>query len=297
VRLAMKWIRRVLLSLAALVSAVSAFRFAEYSAAVAALLVIAASGVFGGFASYVSAHMAEPLGNDPDNSSLRKPPFSPRDILSHVTMGLLAAFVMPLFLSLIQSDLMTNILANKDGDEALYLFALGGFCLVAAFSSRTFMVRVTDKVLALDREVRQLRAATNAATAASEDAKTTAQQAAATSEEAKEIAEDGPGATEEENSPDDRDQIAEGTVREQNVSVDELNSNERAVLAALAEKPTTRRLVLNISRDANISLSATISALESLRQKRLVIRYRNTSKGTSLYARSARGRAFSGQAS
>ncbi|MGE5478438.1 MAG: YEATS-associated helix-containing protein [Bacteroidales bacterium] len=82
-------------------------------------------------------------------------------------VGVVAAFTVPLFLNLTQSNLLKDWLDRPTTSGGLVNLAVyGGFCLVAAFSSRAFMQGMADRVLA------QLRSEVEGATKQiAEDAK------------------------------------------------------------------------------------------------------------------------------
>jgi hypothetical protein len=58
------------------------------------------------------------------------------------TIGIGAAFVVPLFLQTISSDLI-----NQCKDDSKYYFIYAGFCLIASIFSRRFLNTVADKVI------------------------------------------------------------------------------------------------------------------------------------------------------
>jgi hypothetical protein len=64
-------------------------------------------------------------------------------------MGVVAAFIVPLFLSTISSDLLSSGVTDR-----LKLFVFGGFCIVAAIGSRAFIHNISDAVLEKVRDAR-----------------------------------------------------------------------------------------------------------------------------------------------
>ncbi len=99
------------------------------------LVIMILAGAFGGIVHYFLEQRRNPEGNS---------------ILRSVVISIAASFLVPLFLSMISSDLLTRS-ANDDG--ALFVFA--GFCLIAAISSTAFIRRLSQKVI---QEVKELRA-------------------------------------------------------------------------------------------------------------------------------------------
>ncbi len=65
-----------------------------------------------------------------------------------IIMGIVASFLVPLFLNMISSDLVETIL--KQTHDATYIskiFIFTGFCLIASIFSRTFMQNISNKLL------------------------------------------------------------------------------------------------------------------------------------------------------
>ena len=78
-----------------------------------------------------------------------------------VAIGIGASFLMPLFLSTLSSNLLTNLLGDTVNPSDAFVFA--GFCLLGAIASRAMIQTLTDKVLrearAARREVSELESA------------------------------------------------------------------------------------------------------------------------------------------
>jgi hypothetical protein len=268
-----------------------------------AIYIIIAGGIFGGWASYLAAR---PTDGDLGSVKVLANTVDPaRSWLPHVVLGTLAAFVVPLFLSLIQSDLLGDILQNNNNKRTLDYFTLGGFCLIASFSSRAFMTRLTDKVLALDRDVQRLRVGTEQATATSKQAKATSEVAEETSKQAREISEVAEETAKQAREtsevavdlavdPTDASTSASDTAVEEpntppEMPAQDLSEHEKAVLYALWVKPRSRRLPQNIATDASLSFSDTKQALDLLEAKGLVEDLKHTRTGVTVYRRTVRG--------
>lgn len=88
------------------------------------LLIIVIAGVIGGFAAYYL--------NDTENKSKHR----------SVTLGISAAFIVPVLLNMISSDLL-----EKAQSEIHKLFVFAGFCVLAAVFSRNFLENIYNKVL------------------------------------------------------------------------------------------------------------------------------------------------------
>lgn len=98
------------------------------------LTIMILAGAFGGVVNYF-------IGKKGDSTQ--------SSLLRSIVVGIAASFLVPLFLSMISSDLLARSASDV---EAMLVFT--GFCLVAAISSTTFIRRVSDKVL---QEVKDLR--------------------------------------------------------------------------------------------------------------------------------------------
>jgi hypothetical protein len=88
--------------------------------------IILAAGWFGGAVNYIFQRRENSQANYRES----------------VVVGIAAALLTPLFLSMIQSDLLA-----KGRQEQLALFTFAGLCLVAAITSRRFIESISDKVL------------------------------------------------------------------------------------------------------------------------------------------------------
>jgi hypothetical protein len=97
--------------------------------------VMLMSGVFGGLVNYYMLSQY-----DPDTTSM------PRSLV----VGIGAAFLVPVLLALVNSDL---IALSRDDSSRFLIFT--GFCLIAAIASRFVVTSVSDKILTEARTARQ----------------------------------------------------------------------------------------------------------------------------------------------
>ena len=88
------------------------------------------SGAFGGYLNYL---------HNFDTKDQEKRDFGTRS--KYILLGIGAAFLIPLFLKMLESELLSG-----DSDNLNYLI-FGGFCLIAAIFSRRFISSIGDKVL------------------------------------------------------------------------------------------------------------------------------------------------------
>ncbi|MFN4277374.1 MAG: YEATS-associated helix-containing protein [Ferrovibrio sp.] len=120
------------------------------------LCVIVSTGMLGGIANYLLSN-SRPQSDDPAGGT----PALQLSWLGYAFLGIIAALIVPLFLSLAQSSLLDDIIKATCNDEptngaaqsancsSLYgkLFIFAGFCLLAAFSSRAFLQGMSEKLL------------------------------------------------------------------------------------------------------------------------------------------------------
>jgi hypothetical protein len=82
------------------------------------------------------------------NVALGRPAsFVPREWLWSVAAGVGAALLIPLFMSIVSSDLLTNMSDGDPSRHANEILIFAGFCLLAAISSKVFIQTITDEVL------------------------------------------------------------------------------------------------------------------------------------------------------
>jgi putative effector of murein hydrolase LrgA (UPF0299 family) len=91
------------------------------------VLIMLGSGIVGGLANYLV------------NS---KEKFSWRDLSGYVLLGVVASFVVPLFLNMISSGLLADAQNNP-----ITLLVITSFCLIAAVFSKSFLENVYNKLV------------------------------------------------------------------------------------------------------------------------------------------------------
>lgn len=92
--------------------------------------IMVVSGAFGGYLNYL---------HNFDTKDQEKRDFGTRS--KYILLGIGAAFLIPLFLKMLESELL-----SQDSDNLNYLI-FAGFCLIAAIFSRRFISSIGDKVL------------------------------------------------------------------------------------------------------------------------------------------------------
>ena len=219
----------------------------------AIVAVMLACGVLGGIVNFF---LADPGGE------------RPLVWWKHVVIGIVAAFMVPLFLNMISSGLIDGIRGTsaQPGDSSK-LYVLAGFCLVAAVSSRAFIRTLSDRVLQEARsankkaeEAQEQAAEARAIVAPLVEAETPDRGAA-------NIADEAPAA--------------------------DLPADERAILAAMSNTRFTMRSVSGLSKDTGLEKAKVNQAISSLISKGYVaqaqtssgqLRWHATSTGRSVAA-------------
>jgi LytS/YehU family sensor histidine kinase len=115
--------------------------------------VMIAAGALGGVVNYFLNRK-----NDPEGSSIGK----------SITLGIGAAFLVPLFLNMISSNLTEMIRGSSTNPADLSkILVFAGFCLIAAISSTAFIKTLSDRVLKEAQEAKKVaRSAEQKASAA-----------------------------------------------------------------------------------------------------------------------------------
>lgn len=108
-------------------------------------------GFLGGIINvFLNSPLEQEEQKDSEGSQNASPTISAsRDIFKNSIIGIGAAAMVPLFLNMISSNLLKDILApNSDSNTtAQNLFVFAGFCLIAGISSRAFIQNLSEKVL------------------------------------------------------------------------------------------------------------------------------------------------------
>ena len=211
------------------------------------IMVMIATGIAGGLAGYFISLDRGTAKQEPSDDSRVKAVAS---WFKYVFLGVIAAFIVPLFLSLAKSDLVTNLLNDgttsadpKASPSDIFVFA--GFCLVAAISSRTFIQSISDRIL---REAREARKTAEAAQAQAEEIADT-------------IVEPEP----EEESERQIEMASAPAAPEV-----ELDDHGRAILRGLRDRGYTLRSVSGLARDTGLDKQEVIDRLQQLSTNGLV---------------------------
>ena len=207
---------------------------------IALLLILLFAGVLGGVMGFYLEQPASSTSIPTQDTPQTRPA---RAMFPFLVLGVGASYMVPLFLNMISSTLVSEALnADKSQDSAIKLLVILGFALIAAVSSRRFITSLTDKVI---QDVQK----------------------------AKELAEETEKKVdlivEPENAPR---QMPEGTAERHAVQVDaaDLAENEKRVLRTLFTSTYAARALSGIWRDASIEEADAKAALDTLAEKSLV---------------------------
>jgi hypothetical protein len=214
-------------------------------------LVMFCAGTLGGIVNFFLA--------DPEQEK-------PLPWWQHVLVGVVASFMVPLFLNMISGDLIDKI-RGIDGKPADYskMFVLAGFCLVAAVSSRAFIKTLSEKVL---QEVRKKVEAVNKkvdeAVVKSDAAEEKASAASADASEARQAVSP---LVEDDSVDESRSEARALEIAPVRV---EVTPAEAAVLKAIADSSYALRSMTGTAKDAGLDKAATSGAISSLLSKELI---------------------------
>jgi hypothetical protein len=104
--------------------------------------VMIAAGILGGIVNYLLERKA-----DPEGSSVGK----------SIAIGIVASFLVPLFLNMISSNLTDQIRGTPTSSPDLpKILVFAGFCLVAAISSTAFIKTLSDRILQEAKEAKKV---------------------------------------------------------------------------------------------------------------------------------------------
>lgn len=153
---------------------------------VVVLMIIIVAGLIGGWAGYLTDPISS--GNEPDTAKKHA-------CKRYLVLGLVAAGSVPLFLSVLQSNLVTTIFTpKKDGTADIVPFAefliFAGFCLIAAVSARAFLDSMTRRLM---KDIDEMKEVVADAAQQAQKASVKADDAQQKAEIATELADDAAG--------------------------------------------------------------------------------------------------------
>ena len=234
------------------------------------IAIIAGAGLVGGWAAYLVEDRRSP---EDDRRRLRR----------FLVLGVIAAACVPLFLSLVRSQLtqaMFDENVNPDTSNRWPIYyesylVFSGICLIAAFSARRFIDSISKQVL---RQLEQVQETARGAAATAADARQVAHETASEVEAADENSSAPlPPDVEEEG-------LDEGNPDAGPVT---LSADERAALQAMTRR--TYRTRTGIAEDSGISRNRISEVLDSLHQKKLAVPTKSPTTGGNRWIITRRG--------
>jgi len=258
---------------------------------IALILVSVAGGAGGGLASYVLSRHDRPSGD----AALEPARFSIGEAIERVFVGIVAAFIVPLFLSLTQSDLVKSILvsgADADPDGSGFfthdLFIVAGFCIVAGFAARWFLGSVARQALSLAREAKgeaaQARLAAKQALSSAAESEAQARIARRSMVDYANRLEDALASSEP--LPAATNDTADAAPSRR------LEPQEQAAMKALSESPFTHRTLAGVAVDTGMSEGAALAVLTRLKADGFITATESKLSRTPLYRLTPAGSAI-----
>ena len=187
-------------------------------------------------------------------------------------LGVIAAACVPLFLSLVQSGIITEIMFNRLNNRAESYLIFAGLCLVAALTARNFLDSLSKRVLRdLEKLGDEVKDTKRVAVAADAKAEVAGQKAEGAHEKVEAVAEvvDAREAEGQEaplaGGQGDDEPILEGAYGAPTTAP--LNDTERQVLNALTQMKL--RTATGVAKDAGIPVSQIGELLDGLAERRL----------------------------
>jgi DNA-binding MarR family transcriptional regulator len=201
------------------------------------ILVMIAAGLFGGLINYFlaagdAAAEGSATGGKKESNTIQK----------SLSIGVGAAFLVPLFLNMISSNLLE--LSKQDASK---LLVFAGFCLIASISSKAFINTISDRILS------EVKTARRDASDAKKEVEKVQPKVEALTAHATKI-----------------DPPLEADVTSAGESSPDLSPNEKIVLRVLGDPIYAFRSMFGLARDADIPPEDMVNILSELIKKKLV---------------------------
>ncbi len=211
------------------------------------IIYIALIVLVAGLVSGIAAYLTQPVQNDP-----AQPPLPHTPWYTFCLLGLIAAACVPLFLSVVKSDIMTVILGGGAAMVGALLIFLG-FCLLAAFTGRAFLDSLSRRIL---QQMENIRERQNQAAQERQEIREVAERADAKAEIVAE-------AVDEQNAPAAMELAAADMVPAADLPT--VVDVERKIVQALGKKDY--RTVSGVTEDSGLSRDEVKRRLQELALK------------------------------
>jgi hypothetical protein len=200
------------------------------------------SGVVGGL---INSYLSDPVTE------------KPLTWWQHIILGIVAAFIVPVFLNTISSRLIAEIEIPKDksftSEILSKVLVLAGFCLVAAVSSRAFIRSMTDRLL------QEVSAAKNVAIQAKQQADNASAIASLSVE------------------TEPQDELGAGTSLSMVAAPKpEVTETERKILQAMVTSRFSMRSISGIAKDSSLPREQVNACISDLILKALIMEGKNS---------------------
>ena len=217
------------------------------------VLLMLVGGLLGGIVNYLTG----------TNADAKSPPWTLRACIS---AGVASAFIVPLALNLIASNMVDNIVGKTDVKSAFKdLMLLFAFSILAAIVARRFLSTMADKML---KQINEAKSQAHAAAQKADSADRKAETANLKAESANAKAETASTLLEANTEPE-LDATA-STAGEYFLEVPVLSADQKMVLAALGEGRYALRSVSGISRETGLGRDTVNGAISQLMTHNLV---------------------------
>lgn len=239
-----------------------------------ALVIVGIAMLLAGAIGGTARHLLRNLASGRDNPET--------SYVADLLLGATASLITPLFLSLAKSNIIGNFVSayeqHRVTDDLPVFF---GFCLVAAFSAKSFVSNVTDLVLNMRKQQNELKEEVN-------DLEGDVQEI---SRHVEPIG-DEPSPEEEEEAErktGESERASEGGPPLGAAVGESLSPNQRQMLHALANSRFTWRSVAGVRKDAGLSRETAVAVLNDLISREFADR-KPSKSGDWLYRITAAGR-------
>lgn len=241
------------------------------------LAVILISGILGGSVNYMLTTTAPPE-DDSAQRQANAPPWGKNPLYyQNILLGIAAAMVVPVFLQIaavgVDDSLITNFLTKTSAASPTIddlasgytsLASIGGFCILAAVSSRSFLTTLSQRLLNQARD--KANQANETAQRANEDAQRAEEEARQATEAQKGLRNELNARFQDDDEElvqesDDDPDIQEALTAETTAGLmtfaavmpdEELSALDKDILKTLAKKPNTRRSIKGLRSDSDL---------------------------------------------